>query len=105
MSWPPIFLFGSGVFVILLVMRFLVAFRRGENLSVGAIFGFVYTSFGTMMAISSSVVAGHFAIFGEPYPGESMEDVQLIILIAATLILCGGLYYYLRDMRAHQPGP
>jgi hypothetical protein len=52
----------------------------------------------TNLAISSSIVAIYFSIFGIPYPGESIEDVQLTILIAASLILCGGLYYYLKDV-------
>lgn len=100
MSWPPISLVGFVVFITLLIVRFLVAFHREENLDVGTIFRFVYTCFGTMMAISSSLVAIYFVVFGTPYPGKSMDDLQLIILIAATLILCGGFYYYIRDIHS-----
>ena len=102
MSWPPISLVGFVVFITLLLIRFLVAFHRLENLDVGVIFRFVYTCFGTMMAISSSLVATYFVVFGVPYPGKSMEDLQLIIFIAAVLIFSGGIYYYFADMRVSQ---
>jgi len=75
------------------------AFVRRENIEIGLLLRYVYTSFGTMTAILSSLVAVYYGVFGEPYPGKTIADLQLIILIAGIIFLSGGLYYYLKDLR------
>jgi formate-dependent nitrite reductase membrane component NrfD len=97
MDWPPLHIVGFVIFLILFIVRLVIALIRREDLDIGTLLRFVYRSFGTMMAILSSLVATYFGISGEPYPGKTMADLQLIILITGTIFLCGGLYYYFRD--------
>jgi hypothetical protein len=57
-----------------------------------------------MMAITSAIVASHFAILGNPYPGQSVENLQLIIFVAAAIIFTGGLYFFHKDVASAYEG-
>jgi len=48
--------------------------------------------------VSIASVAGYFAVFGAPYPGQSVENLQLIIFVGAAIIFTGGLYFFYDDI-------
>lgn len=95
---PPVFWIGLVLLPFLLIIRFLLAHLRDEEFNVGMVMRIIYTSFGTTTAVTSSVIASHFALFGVAYPGQSLTDLQLIMFVAAATIFTGGLYFFYRDI-------
>jgi len=93
---PPLYLLGVSIFITLFVIHFVVGVIRHSKMNIDSLTGFMFTAFETALAVYASIELFHFTFYGKPYPGSSIEEIQLSVSLAAVALLCSAGYQYVK---------